>query len=93
MSRSILHRLRTNRKVAAIKFSPDSKYFALTKEQQAFVYRTPGPLTHYSPPAMERVLKGAYEDTTSLAWSSCSRLLAVGSRDMTVGSAIIIGLS
>jgi len=84
VSRSILHRLRTNRKVAAIKFSPDSKYFALTKEQQAFVYRTPGPLTHYSPPAMERVLKGAYEDTTSLAWSSCSRLLAVGSRDMTV---------
>merc|ERR1712083_1093504 len=70
ISRSVLHRLRTNREISCIKISPDSKHFALTKEFNAF--------------AMERVLKGAYDFTTCLDWSSCSRILAVGSRDMTV---------
>ena len=85
ISRSVLHTLRTNRAVRAVTFSPDSRYFALTKENNVFVYRAPGPHNRdYSPWAMERVLKGAHEDTTCLAWSSCSRILAVGSQDMTV---------
>jgi len=85
ISRTILHRLRTNRHIHAIKFSPDCKHFAITKETNAFVYRSPGPHTRdYSSFAVERVLKGAYDDTVCLAWSSCSRILAVGSRDMTV---------
>ena len=45
-------------------------------------HRSPGPHTReYSPFALERVFKGAYDDTTCLRWSSCSRILAVGSRD------------
>lgn len=85
ISRTILHRLRTNRHIHSVKFSPDSRHFALTKEANAFVYRNPGPHSKdYSPFVMERVLKGAYDDTVCLAWSSCSRILAVGSRDMTV---------
>ena len=49
------------------------------------MYRAPGPHSRdYTPFSMERVLKGAYDDTVCLAWSSCSRVLAVGSRDMTV---------
>ena len=84
-SRSVLHRLRTNREISCIKFSPDSKHFALTKESNAFVYSAPGPHSRdFSPFTMERVLKGAYDFTTCLDWSSCSRILAVGSRDMTV---------
>ena len=85
ISRSILHRLRTNRNINAIKFSPDSKRFAITKEDAAFVYSAPGPYSReYNSFSMERVLKGAYNDTTCLAWSSCSRFIAVGSRDMSV---------
>lgn len=85
ISRTILHRLRTNRTINCVKFSPDSKHFALTKEDSAFVYSAPGPHSRdYSPFSMERVLKGAYDDTTCLAWSSCSRLVAVGAKDMTV---------
>jgi len=85
ISRTILHRLRTNRPVACVKFSPDSKHFAITKEDCAFVYSAPGPHSReYSPFNMERVLKGSYDDTTCLAWSSCSRLVAVGAKDMTV---------
>ena len=47
------------------------------------VLRDPTPETS-APFTMERVLKGAYDFTTCLDWSSCSRILAVGSRDMTV---------
>ena len=85
ISRTVLHRLRTNRAINCIKFSPDSKLFAITKEDKAFVYTAPGPHSReYNPFNMTRVLKGAYNDTTCLAWSSCSRFLAVGSKDMTV---------
>jgi len=85
ISRSVLHRLRTNRRINCVKFSPDSKKFAITKENCAFVYTAPGPHSRqYNNFNMERVLKGAYDDTTCLSWSSCSRLLAVGSKDMSV---------
>lgn len=33
---------------------------------------------------MERIFKGAADDTTCIEWSMCSRLLAVGSKDMCV---------
>jgi periodic tryptophan protein 2 len=48
------------------------------------VYLSPGPHNReYNPFMMDRVLRGAFDDTTSLAWSSCSRILAVGSKDNT----------
>jgi len=85
ISRSVLHKLRTNRTVNCVKFSPDSKQFAITKEDCVFVYSAPGPHSRdYTPPAMRRVLKGAFDDTVQVAWSSCSRLLAVAARDGTV---------
>lgn len=85
ISRTILHRLRTNRKIHAVKFSPDSKHFAFTKENGVFVYKSPGPHTReYQPFVMERVLQGPFDETTCLTWSSCSRILAAGSADMTV---------
>ena len=39
VSRSVLHTLRTNRSVADIKFSPDSRHFAVARENNVFVYR------------------------------------------------------
>jgi len=85
ISRTILHRLRTNRNIVSIKFSPDSKHFAMTKENNVFVYKSPGPYTNdYSPFVMERVLKGANDEATCLTWSDCSRIVAVGAKDMTV---------
>ena len=30
------------------------------------------------------MFQGAYDETTCLSWSSCSRILAVGAKDMTV---------
>ena len=82
ISKSILHSLRTERRISVIAFSPDSKHFAFTKENNVFVYKAPGNKTReYNPFILERVLKGAFDETTCIAWSSCSRVIAVGSRD------------
>ena len=54
ISKTILRKLRTNRVIKAIQFSPDGKYFAITKESNAFVYRAPGPASRdYGPFALE----------------------------------------
>ncbi len=85
VSRTVLHTLRTHREVADLRFSPDGRHFSVAKESNVFVYRTPGPANReFSPFVMERVLRGAYEDVTCVAWSSCSRIVAVGSRDTSV---------
>ncbi len=82
ISRSVLHTLRTNRPIAAVRFSPDARHFAVARENNVYVYRAPGPHTReYSPFALVRVLKGARDDTTCIQWSDCSRIVAVGSRD------------
>lgn len=49
-----------------------------------FVFRTPNPLSGGARSlVMERVFSGAYDETTCLDWSTDSRLLAVGSKDMS----------
>ncbi|TRY72244.1 hypothetical protein TCAL_08454 [Tigriopus californicus] len=84
ISRSVLHRQRTNSSITAIKYSPDGQRFAVARDAIVYVYRTPGPYTRqYHGLGLERVLKGAYDDITSLCWSSCSRILAAGSKDMS----------
>ena len=76
ISQTVLHRLRTNRTVTDVQFSPDGRYFAITKESLALVYRAPGPQNHqFNPWGLERVLKGSFDDTTCLQWSPCSRYL------------------
>ncbi|KAF0297792.1 Periodic tryptophan protein 2 [Amphibalanus amphitrite] len=83
-SMAVVHRHRFHRPVRAVQFSPDGRYFALTKENLVFVYRTPGGLNRmYNPFVLERVLQGSYDATLSLAWTSDSRLVAAGSDDMS----------
>ena len=84
VSRTILYSLRTNRKVRALSFSPDGRYLALAKESNVMVYKSPAKLgPEFNPFGLERVLKGAFDDTTCICWSSCSRIVAVGSKDNT----------
>lgn len=101
-SQTIIHVYHFKRKVKAVKFSPDGKYFAACKENNGngfndvrlfafwavfflvFVFRTPDPLFGgHNAIVMERVFTGAYDETTCLDWSSDSRILAVGSKDMS----------
>ena len=84
ISKTVLRKLRTNRTVKVVEFSPDGKYFAITKESNVLVYRAPGPSSRdYGPFTLERVLKGAFDDTSCLTWSTCSQIIAVGSKDTT----------
>ena len=84
VSQTVLHKLRTDRTIRCVQFSPDGKYFAITKESNALVYASPGATDHnYDPWSLERVLKGAFDDVTCLRWSPCSRVVAVGSKDNT----------
>ncbi|XP_076275558.1 periodic tryptophan protein 2 homolog [Rhynchophorus ferrugineus] len=83
ISQTITHRYRFKGKCRAIKFSPNGKHFAVCKENNVFIFKAPGPFTgQYTAFIMERVFHGAYDETTCLNWSSDSKILAVGSKDM-----------
>ncbi|CAL4105654.1 unnamed protein product, partial [Meganyctiphanes norvegica] len=82
--RKVIYKRRFNRPIKSISFSPDGKHFALTKENSVFVYCSPGSNKRvFDPFVLERVFHGANDDTTCLDWSFDSKLLAIGSRDMT----------
>lgn len=84
VSKTILHKLRINREISAIQFSPDGRQFAVAKENLVLVYRSPGAKNKdFNPFGLDRVLKGALDDTTTLSWSSDSKVIAVGAKDNT----------
>jgi periodic tryptophan protein 2 len=84
LSKTVIHKFRFNRPILAVKFSPNGKFFALTKENSVFVYRSPGSKREYNPFTLERVFHGFFDETTCLDWSSDSRFLMAGSKDMSV---------
>ena len=84
ISKTILQRLRINREISALAFSPDGKQFALAKENLVLIYRTPGEDNKdYNAFGLDKVLKGALDDTISLTWSTDSKVIAVGAKDNT----------
>ena len=84
ISKTVIHKFRFNRPVACVKFSPNGKYFALTKENSVFVYLSPGFSREFNPFVLERTFHASFDETTFIDWSSDSRVLLVGSKDMSV---------
>ncbi|KAJ8974650.1 hypothetical protein NQ317_019887 [Molorchus minor] len=84
ISQTVVHKYQFKRKVRSVKFSPDGKHFAVCKENNVvFVFKAPGAFSgEYNAFVMERVFHGAYDETTCLDWSTDSKILAVGSKDM-----------
>ncbi|XP_003739891.1 periodic tryptophan protein 2 homolog [Galendromus occidentalis] len=83
-SRKVIHRRNFMKPIRAVKFSPDGKHFAMTKENKIFIFKTPGRTTGaYDAFLIERVYHCFVDDTTCVDWSSDSRFIAVGSRDLT----------
>ncbi|OQR75106.1 periodic tryptophan protein 2-like [Tropilaelaps mercedesae] len=84
-SRTVIHRRNFMRPIRAVKFSPDGRHFAMTKENKIFIFKTPGRATGaFEAFIIERVYSCFVDDTTCVDWSSDSRFVVVGSRDMTV---------
>ncbi|KAK9874735.1 hypothetical protein WA026_005548 [Henosepilachna vigintioctopunctata] len=85
ISQTIVNTYRFKGKVRCVRFSPDGKHVAFCKENNVFVFKAPGHFSgQYNTFVMERVYHTATDETTCLSWSSDSRLLAVGSKDMTI---------
>lgn len=84
ISKMIIHKHRFKRRVRSVKFSPDGKHFAVCKENNVFIFKFSAyDFENYKPFIMERVFTGASDDTTCIDWSFDSKLLCVGSKDMT----------
>lgn len=84
VSQRIIHKYRFKRSVSCLRFSPDGKHFAAAKDNSVFVFKAPGPHSgEFNPFIMERVFHGAFDEITCMDWSSDSRVLAVGSKDMS----------
>lgn len=87
----VLHRkdFKKLEQITALGFSPNGKYYVVCGGMKALVYLTPGIAFNnrqreLSPFKIHKVVKAHYDDTTCIAWSSDSRLLAIGSKDLTV---------
>ncbi|RNA14795.1 periodic tryptophan 2 -like protein [Brachionus plicatilis] len=82
-SKSVIHRFNFARKVHAVKFSPDGKKFAVCKENKVLLYHAPGKNKEFNPFVLIRTFYGAYDDNICLDWTSDSRVLIAGSKDMS----------
>ncbi|CAB3241185.1 unnamed protein product [Arctia plantaginis] len=81
---TVIHRYKFKQQVNAVKFSPDGKYFAACCDDTVFIMTAPCTFTgEFRSFVMKRVFKRSRDEVTCLDWSSCSKLLAVGSKDTT----------
>ncbi|XP_072171580.1 periodic tryptophan protein 2 homolog [Diadema setosum] len=84
ISKSVLHHFNFNGRVESVKYSPNGKRIAATKKDVILVYDAPSSGSReFNPLRLSRTLKGAYDKTTCIDWTSDSEVLAVGSKDMS----------
>ncbi|CAH0717472.1 unnamed protein product, partial [Brenthis ino] len=81
---TVIHRYKFKQEVNAVKFSPDGKLFAACCDDTVFIMTAPSTFTgEFRSFIMKRVFKKALDQVTCLDWSTCGKLLAVGSKDTT----------
>jgi periodic tryptophan protein 2 len=79
----LLHSFNFRRKVFSIKFSYNDEYFAITSGRGCQIWKTPSLIKEFMPLKLLKSISGAYDETVSLDWSSNSRHLILGSKDLT----------
>ncbi|XP_070546732.1 periodic tryptophan protein 2 homolog [Ptychodera flava] len=83
ISRSVLHHHHFHAAVRSIKYSPDGKKVAVNKDNVTLVYHAPGQTKEFNPFKLYRSYHGPYDETTCIDWTSDSRAMVIGSKDMT----------
>lgn len=84
ISRTVLHRYHFHGKIRCIKFSPDGKKFAVTKADKILVFYAPQKDMNFNPFQLLRMFYGAYEDNVCIDWTTDSKAICTGSKDMSV---------
>jgi len=84
ISNKLLHLIKTNEVPTLIRYSPDGKYFAVSKKNSVFIYEAPSSAEQMNPYYMKRVFHDATGDVSCMDWSFDSKLVAVGSQDMSI---------
>ncbi|GMK57030.1 hypothetical protein CspeluHIS016_0308700 [Cutaneotrichosporon spelunceum] len=81
---TVLHHMNFRKPVAAVTFSPNGKYFALTHGNHIQVWNTPTHLAReFAPFVLHREYTGHQDDVLSITWSKTSKYFLTTSRDMT----------
>ncbi|XP_077996881.1 periodic tryptophan protein 2 homolog [Glandiceps talaboti] len=83
VSRSVLYHHFFHTPIHSIKYSPDGKKVAVTKDNVTLVYHAPGHTKEFNPFRLYRSFYGPYDETTSIDWTTDSRAMVIGSKDMT----------
>ncbi|WAR00919.1 PWP2-like protein [Mya arenaria] len=82
VSRTVLHTYHFHAPIHAVRFSPDGRKFAVTRESKVLVFHAPGKSREYNPFVLYRTFYGPYDETNCLDWTSDSSAFCVGSKDM-----------
>ncbi|CAG2197245.1 PWP2 [Mytilus edulis] len=63
-------------------FSLNGQKFAVTREDKIMLFHAPGKTREFNPFVLQRTFYGAYDETVCIDWTTDSRVLCVGSKDM-----------
>ncbi|KAH9545465.1 hypothetical protein CY35_12G049400 [Sphagnum magellanicum] len=79
----VLHHFSFKGPVTALKFSPDGTLFAAGVGKLLQIWRTPGFRKEFAPFQLISTLAGCHDSITCLGWSSDSRWIVAGSKDLS----------
>lgn len=84
-ARTVLHHFNFKEKVQDLKFTPDSRHFAIACGRFVQVWKTPDYTEdrQFAPFVRHRIYAGHFADVTSITWSSDSRFFVTTSKDLT----------
>ncbi|OWF52888.1 periodic tryptophan protein 2 homolog [Mizuhopecten yessoensis] len=82
ISKTVLSTYHFHQPVHQVKFSPDGKKFAVTRNSVILVFHAPGKRREFNPFQLFRTYQGAYDETVCIDWTLDSKVLCAGSKDM-----------
>ncbi|GAB6019056.1 U3 snoRNP protein [Chamberlinius hualienensis] len=90
ISRTVLNSQHFKNKIHRIAFSPDGKYVAMARGKRVFVFLAPGGETrHVNPFSIYRSRFYFQDDVNCFDWSTDSRVLLAGGKDMSTKLAAV----